>query len=611
MAERRLSAFIESRFAPAGTQQATQAFDKLAEEMDSTAKAGKKVKQTTGDAGDGLGKLKGDAFDLTGKLTSLAGATAAFGFAARKAFDLAEEGAAIEQTGESFELLLQKVGAAPDLLSQLRNASLGTVDDMTLMKATTTLLAGAQGELATSLANATPRLLEIAKAANKLNPELGDTKLLYDSLALGIKRASPEVLDNLGLTIKIGDANAKYAKEIGKTVEQLTAEEQKMAILNATVDAGDVLIQQAGGTAASATDDFTGLTTSIKNLADAVKRDASPAVGDAARGLTGYSNALLSSVNAERELKLAVERGIITKQESNDLINKATWTSYTFEEALAEVRDRENELGREAEKANPTLTEQNVILGENANVANIAAINMGDWEERVRAAKEAADDAAAAEDILNGVYDTAIEKLGESNIALGKKLELEEQLRIASGELTTEQILMDEAIGYLTKQVELGNIKMDDYLSYLARLRDGSLDAADAVRQIGAAIGGLPTFKEIQIKIDQQGWVPGPGWTLPEPSGGTSSGWGDDPVKGNRRHSGGPIAAGIPYVVKPDEVLLQSGRPGMVVPGGQGGGQVIEGDTYYITNTDAGSARLTMAMIAERKRERLNASMGG
>jgi hypothetical protein len=204
----------------------------------------------------------------------------------REAFEMGKEGAAITQTAQSFDYLLQKVGAAPGLLDKLRAASLNTVDDMTLMSSTTTLLAGAQGELATNLANATPELLEIAKAAQKLNPSLGDTRFLYESLALGIKRAQPDILDNLGLTIKIGEANQKYADELGKTVEELTASEKQQALLNATLDAGKVLMEQAGGNASAAGDAFARLDTATKNLADSLKTQFAPSLASAAEGLT-------------------------------------------------------------------------------------------------------------------------------------------------------------------------------------------------------------------------------------------------------------------------------------------------------------------------------------
>jgi len=178
-----------------------------------TDKATRELKQLDRDLG-GLGNV----FREFGKGVA-AGGVAITGFlvAAKGIMAVGEHGAVVAQTAESFELLTEKVGASANLLGQLKTASKNTIPDLQLMSSTTTLLAGAQGELATSLANATPELLEIAKAANKLNPSLGDTTFLYQSLATGIKRASPLILDNLGLTISVGDANRKMAESLGKS----------------------------------------------------------------------------------------------------------------------------------------------------------------------------------------------------------------------------------------------------------------------------------------------------------------------------------------------------------------------------------------------------------
>lgn len=214
--------------------------------------AGKSADKT-GQQAAGLGdKL---AF-MGGKLVAVRQGAEVLQDTMRRGFEFAELGAISLQTKSSFDGLLQSVGAAPDLLARLRTASRGTISDMNLMASTSTLLAGAQGELASRLANATPKLMEIAKAASALNPTLGDTTFLYQSLATGIKRASPLILDNLGLTIKIGEANERYAETLGKSVDKLTAEEQKIALLNETVRAGNVLITQAGDNVNSLPDDY-------------------------------------------------------------------------------------------------------------------------------------------------------------------------------------------------------------------------------------------------------------------------------------------------------------------------------------------------------------------
>lgn len=207
---------------------------------------------------------------LKGMQAGMAAAVGA-GLVFKKAFDFSREGAAFIQTGESFGLLLDKIGLAPDLLDQLTKASGGTLTQLQMMSSTATLLAGAQGELGIALGTATPELLKIARAAQKLNPSLGDTTFLYQSLARGIKRASPLILDNTGLVIKVGEANERFAAKIGKTVEQLTAQEEKMALLEETLRAGQVLIDQVGGSVDSMTDDWDRLGTKIGDGTDKVK----------------------------------------------------------------------------------------------------------------------------------------------------------------------------------------------------------------------------------------------------------------------------------------------------------------------------------------------------
>jgi hypothetical protein len=245
--------------------------DIIVKVIDEASKALKDITKSTDELGK-EGKSTGEQLKGLGKAAlTVTAAVAAFGVAAKAAFDMGKAGAAVKQTGESFGFLIKKVGGSADLLDKLRSASKGTVDDMTLMSSTATLLAGAQGALGERLAEATPQLLNIAKAAQKLNPSLGDTTFLYNSLAVGIKRGSPLILDNLGLLVSQGDANKRLAAELGKTVAALTTEEMKMALLNETIRAGTVLVQQAGGDTDSATDSYDQLTAAVSNLTDRYK----------------------------------------------------------------------------------------------------------------------------------------------------------------------------------------------------------------------------------------------------------------------------------------------------------------------------------------------------
>lgn len=260
-------------------------------EIDNLAKAQDQLQRETqesttklvqmGEAHGGIKVLGLSLTDLKSGLSLVMGAAQKAGQALQAAFDFTQQGAAIIQTTESFE----RLGLS---IESLREASLGTVDDMTLMKASLTLTAGASEELQARLLSSAPQLLEIAKAANALNPTLGDTAFMYESIATGVKRASPMILDNLGIVVKIDEANRAYAATLGKTVDQLTAEEKQIALLNGTIAAGDRLIQQAGGTVEAFGDSWARLQVEIKNSTDEMKTASAIILGPVMGSLADF-----------------------------------------------------------------------------------------------------------------------------------------------------------------------------------------------------------------------------------------------------------------------------------------------------------------------------------
>ena len=287
------------------------------------------------------GKLSG----VFGKMAAVVGiATGAF-IAVRKALDFGREGALITQTGESFGFLIEKIGASSDLLDQLRAASKGTITDLQLMTSTATLLAGAGDDLALSLADATPQLLNIAKAANKLNPSLGTTAFLYQSIATGVKRAQPLILDNLGITIKVGEANEAFAKSIGKTVQELNAEEKAMAILQGTLVAGNNLIEQVGGNTDSATDSFDRASVAMEQAGQAIKQKLAPFLSRAAQGLF--------------EVFTQADRMIVAleEQEQRTRLSATSWEEYNDE-----ILRLENVAGRARDRFGALDTEMGFLI---------------------------------------------------------------------------------------------------------------------------------------------------------------------------------------------------------------------------------------------------------
>jgi predicted nucleic acid-binding Zn-ribbon protein len=258
----------------------------------------------------------------------------------RQAWDFAKHGAEVRQTGESWDFLLDKLKVSPDILDRMREEARGTVDDMTIMSSTMTLLAGTSDELGKKLLEQSPQLLKIAKAANKLNPSLGDTAFLYESISKGIKRASPLILDNLGLNIKMEEAFRAQAKALGKSVDALNSDERAMAILNDTMRAGDLLIDQVGGTVDAAGDSYARMEVAVTSLKDELAALASEGLEPAVTLAAEAVKTSRKNVGTWGRINQAVGDGIITQQEYNEWIVDYLFHGGKQSDLLATIESR-------------------------------------------------------------------------------------------------------------------------------------------------------------------------------------------------------------------------------------------------------------------------------
>lgn len=213
--------------------QFSQTFNKFDRSVQSSARGLDKLGGIL--SGGGLGMLFGG-------MAGVAGVAAI----TKTAFALGDLGAQSLTTKASFESLMRSVGLSTGILDQLKASAGGTMTELQLMQQTNTALAGASGDLATEMGAALPKLLEAGRAAALLNPSLGDANFMFQSLIAGIKRGSPNLIDNTGITLKIGEATDAYAASIGKSVTELTAQERSIAILRGTLEGADRLIEQTG-----------------------------------------------------------------------------------------------------------------------------------------------------------------------------------------------------------------------------------------------------------------------------------------------------------------------------------------------------------------------------
>lgn len=458
-----------------------EGFDRVAAEQRKAGAGAEEHEKKISSLGQRLGKLT----------TIISGVTAGLvGFAAtfKKAFDLARAGAAIDQTKESFDRLVTSLGQGPELLDELRQAARGTVDDMTLMSSVMTLVAGAGPNLAAALLKQTPALLEIAKAANKLNPALGDTAFFFESITTGIKRAQPLILDNLGLTIKVGAANKAMAEKLGKSVDALTAEEKAMAILNDTMRAGGVIIDQVGGSTEALTDPFDQLSAQIKNLTDDAK--------------SWLANGLLPWFEILKGLEPVLE-----DHHANVLKNAESYNEYRIEmeraaEAAGKIAITQEELEQRSEILGRDLSGLKdffIILSASEREAALKTTALTD--EFIDAHKQVRGLEGAVK--LTGI---AFKNMGaaatagftEIDLAIGSSIEktIDQLIFVAGGGAEIAAVVEE-----ITRAVETGKIMPDDAIPLYERAQRLTLEIQENTELITHK-EAIKTAKEWGIELE-------------------------------------------------------------------------------------------------------------
>ena len=292
------------------TDAASPTLKKVQTELDST---GRKF--------DGLGKNVAGA---NSQLTSLAGVVGLLGLSfsavkiAQTAYELGNLGSVAITTEKAFRNVMAAAGQSATILNEYKAAADGTIGSTALMRAANLALAGTTGTLSTEMARLLPTLIEGARAAAALNPAYGDAQFMLDSLVSGVKRASPRLIDNTGIVLKLGEANQSLADKLGKSVDALTSEEQSLAILYATAEATPRLVAQVGDAMDETATASTRLAVAWSGLRTELGKALSPGTVD----LQSQAALALTSVTA------AISNDAIAKQQSALKNNEAALGNY-------------------------------------------------------------------------------------------------------------------------------------------------------------------------------------------------------------------------------------------------------------------------------------------
>jgi len=152
-------------------------------------------------------------------------------FAATAAFNALRAASQVQQLEQGLEVLGRSSGKNLTIMADgFREAAGFAVSYDQALKAISV------GSSASFSSTQIEGLAEVAKAAaTALGRDVGDA---VDRLTRGAAKLEPEILDELGIFVRLDDASAKYAASLGVAASELTRFQQRQAFANEILDQG-------------------------------------------------------------------------------------------------------------------------------------------------------------------------------------------------------------------------------------------------------------------------------------------------------------------------------------------------------------------------------------
>ena len=168
-------------------------------------------------------------------------------FAITAFFGALQRAAQTEKLAQGLEVLGVSSGVALTTLSKGLQEATGFALSMEESMRSTNLVISAGFD-----SSSIERLGEVARTASIA---LGrDTADSLSRLTRGATKLEPELLDELGIMVRLDEATSNYASKIGKTVSELTNFERRQAFMNAVLEEGEKKFSALAGVDVSAYD---------------------------------------------------------------------------------------------------------------------------------------------------------------------------------------------------------------------------------------------------------------------------------------------------------------------------------------------------------------------
>jgi hypothetical protein len=209
-------------------QKAGKALDNTAKSSDKYSKGQKGVAQATSNSTKAFSKMQGGMSGMVGVYAEIASRV----FALSAAFQFLKSASDVTNLIAGQEALGSVSGVAYKTLTQgLKDATDGQISYQAAAKA---------AAIGTAAGLSPDQLNRLGKAAKNtsiaLGRDLGDS---FDRLVRGVTKAEPELLDELGIILRLETAKKNYADSIGLVASELNQFQQSQAVVNEVLRQGE------------------------------------------------------------------------------------------------------------------------------------------------------------------------------------------------------------------------------------------------------------------------------------------------------------------------------------------------------------------------------------
>lgn len=317
-----------------------------------------------------------------------------------KVGDLIALGGRLPAIEGSFKSLADGIGEnSSDMLQSMDSAARGLVSDLDLMQS-------ANKAMLLGLPVTSKEMGELTKAAVTLGRAMGqDATKSVDDLITALGRSSPMILDNLGITVKVEEANEHYAASLGKTADQLTESEKKMAFYKEAMEKARAKTQELGDQTLTLTEIMAVGWTKVGNVITRTASDINVGIGNAVssgKNLAAFITDLISYGPAIATLNASLRDEIAnSKRRTEDIelpLEKVVSLSDQYAERVAKLQAASAALSEEDRTRIIRLHE---LGDETAAIAKFLHLEENAVQGTIEAHEKAADAAKKHSDELN------------------------------------------------------------------------------------------------------------------------------------------------------------------------------------------------------------------